>query len=54
MGVELASMGITEPKEGDELIQFTEPKKGTYKKLIVRDGRLVGGILMGDISRLPI
>lgn len=52
MGVELASMGITEPEEGgDELIQFTEPRKGTYKKLIVRDGRLVGGILMGDISK---
>ena len=52
MGVELASMGITEPKEErDETIQFTEPKRGTYKKLIVRDGRLVGGILMGDISK---
>ena len=52
MGVELASMGITEPKEeGDEVIQFQEPKKGTYKKLIVRDGRLVGGILLGDISK---
>ena len=43
MGVELASMGITEPKEPrDEIIQFQEPHKGTYKKLIVRDGRLVG------------
>ena len=52
MGVELASMGITEPKEPrDEIIQFQEPSKGTYKKLIVRDGRLVGGILMGDISK---
>jgi NAD(P)H-nitrite reductase large subunit len=51
MGVELASMGITEPIGGDELIQFAEPKKGTYKKLIVRDGHLVGGILMGDISK---
>lgn len=52
MGVELASMGITEPAdERDEIVQFTEPKKGTYKKLIVRDGRLVGGILMGDISK---
>ena len=52
MGVELASMGITEPKdERDEIIQFQEPKKGTYKKLIVRDGRLVGGILLGDISK---
>jgi bacterioferritin-associated ferredoxin len=51
MGVELASMGITEPIGGDELIQFAEPKKGTYKKLIVRDGHLVGGIFMGDISK---
>ncbi len=52
MGVELASMGITEPaEERDEVIQFTEAKRGTYKKLIVRDGRLVGGILMGDISK---
>ena len=52
MGVELASMGITEAmEERDETIQFTEAKRGTYKKLIVRDGRLVGGILMGDISK---
>ncbi len=52
MGVELASMGITEPVEDrDETIQFTEARRGTYKKLIVRDGRLVGGILMGDISK---
>jgi nitrite reductase (NADH) large subunit len=52
MGVELASMGITEAvEERDETIQFTEAKRGTYKKLIVREGRLVGGILMGDISK---
>jgi nitrite reductase (NADH) large subunit len=52
MGVELASMGITEPvDEEDEVVQFTEPKKGTYKKLIIRNGRLVGGILLGDISK---
>jgi nitrite reductase (NADH) large subunit len=52
MGVEVASMGITNPEHADdELIQFTEPRKGTYKKLIVRAGRLVGGILMGDISK---
>lgn len=54
MGVEVASMGITDPtEEGDEVVQFTEPKKGTYKKLIVRNGRLVGGILLGDISKAP-
>jgi nitrite reductase (NADH) large subunit len=52
MGIELASMGINEPsEERDEVIQFSEPRKGTYKKLIVRDSRLVGSILMGDISK---
>jgi nitrite reductase (NADH) large subunit len=52
MGVELASMGITEARDDqDETIQFSEPRKGTYKKLIVRDGRLVGGILLGDIAK---
>jgi nitrite reductase (NADH) large subunit len=52
VGVELASMGVTEPQEPrDEVIQFQEAARGTYKKLIVRDGRLIGGILMGDISK---
>ena len=52
MGVELASMGLTDPEhEKDEIVQFTEPSKGTYKKLIIRDGRLIGAILLGDISK---
>jgi len=54
MGVEVASMGITEPSEaGDEVVQFTEAKKGTYKKLIIRNGRLVGSILLGDLRKAP-
>jgi len=52
MGVEVASMGVVEPQTPeDEVVQFSEPKRGTYKKLIIRDGRLVGGILLGDISK---
>ena len=52
MGVEVASMGIVDPQDPqDEVIQFSDAKRGTYKKLIVRDGRLVGGILLGDISK---
>jgi nitrite reductase (NADH) large subunit len=54
MGVEVASMGVTEPTDdGDEVVQFTEPKKGTYKKLIIRNGRLIGSILLGDIRKAP-
>ncbi len=52
MGVEMVAMGVVDPvDERDEIIQFIEPKKGTYKKLIIRDGRLAGGILLGDISK---
>ena len=52
IGIEIASMGVAEPEdERDEIVQFTEPRKGTYKKLIIRDGRLIGEILLGDISK---
>jgi nitrite reductase (NADH) large subunit len=53
MGVELASMGITDPsEEDDEVVQFSEPKKGRYKKLVIRKGRLAGAIMMGDLSKV--
>lgn len=52
LGVELASMGVTEvADEHDEVVQYSEPKRGIYKKLIVRDGKLAGAILLGDLSR---
>jgi nitrite reductase (NADH) large subunit len=52
MGVEVASLGVADPQfPEDEVIQFSDAKRGTYKKLIIRDGRLVGGILLGDIGK---
>ena len=56
MGVELASMGITEPDRRRATRSSSSPSrsKGTYKKLIIRDGRLVGGILLGDISKAAV
>ena len=52
MGVELASMGVTEPEdERDEVVTFAEPKRGTYKKLIIRDGILIGAMMLGDLSK---
>ena len=51
-GVELASMGAIEPSEEfDEVVQFSEPRKGTYKKVLIRDGHLIGAILLGDIGK---
>src|SRR6202158_5852076 len=38
-------------KNRDEVVNFTEPRRGTYKKVIIRDGRLMGGILLGDSGK---
>jgi nitrite reductase (NADH) large subunit len=52
MGVELASMGaIAGDGEDEDIVLFMEPRRGVYKKLIIRDGMLAGGILMGEISK---
>jgi nitrite reductase (NADH) large subunit len=51
MGVELASMGLVAGDEHEDVVVFMEPRRGVYKKLIIRDGVLAGGILMGEISK---
>ncbi len=49
MGLELASMGVAaRPEPTDEVVQWVEPSRGRYKKLVIRDGKLVGAILLGE------
>jgi ferredoxin-nitrite reductase len=53
-GVDLAVMGDKEPvEEEDEVVSYAEPSRGIYKKLIVRNNRLVGAILLGDGAVVP-
>jgi nitrite reductase (NADH) large subunit len=50
-GVEVASMGEFDPREAeDEVVQVIEPKRGVYRKLVIRDDRLAGAVLVGDSS----
>ena len=51
LGIDLASMGEIEARDDDEEIVYSEPKRGRYKKLIIRDGHLVGAILLGDLNQ---
>nr|WP_269205134.1 (2Fe-2S)-binding protein [Motilibacter aurantiacus] len=52
-GVDVAAMGLKEPEhEDDELVQFCEPRRGVYKTLIVREDRLVGATLLGDVRKV--
>lgn len=50
-GVDVATMGISEAeREEDDVLQIVQDRKDAYRKLIVRDSRLVGAILVGDTS----
>ncbi|MGW0479865.1 FAD-dependent oxidoreductase [Nonomuraea sp. NPDC003214] len=47
--VELAAMGETQlSDEHAEVVRFSHRARGTYRKLVIRDDRLVGAILLGD------
>ena len=52
-GVEVASMGLTEPeRETDEHIMFSEPGKGVFKSIVIRDDKIVGATLLGDSRKV--
>ena len=52
-GVDVAAMGLKGPEnDDDEFVQFVEPKHGVYKTLVVRDDKLVGATLVGDVSKV--
>ncbi len=53
MGIDLAVMGEKDPAEGDEVVSYSEPSRGIYKKLIVRNDRLAGAIVLGDAAVAP-
>src|SRR5262249_20831405 len=48
MGVDLTSMGeVNKPVPDAEVVTHLDSVQGVYKKLVVRDGRLLGAILLG-------
>ena len=55
MGVDLMSLGEKEATlPTDEVIVYREPNRGIYKKLIVRDNKLYGAILLGDAGAADV
>lgn len=51
MGVDIFSAGSIDDKEpGVEVVRYEDPALGAYKKLLIRDNRLVGMILVGDVE----
>jgi nitrite reductase (NADH) large subunit len=52
-GVEVASMGIQEPeRDTDEHIVFSEPSRGVFKSIVIRDEKIIGATLLGDSRKV--
>lgn len=49
-GVNVFSAGQFMGGDGSEEIVLSDPGLGTYKKLVLRDGRLTGAVLFGDTA----
>lgn len=46
-------MGLKAPElPDDEFVQYSEPRHGVYKTIVIRDGKLVGATLLGDVSKV--
>nr|BFF23972.1 hypothetical protein GCM10025732_19370 [Glycomyces mayteni] len=45
-GIDLAAMGEV---DGDEVVSFADPRRGTYARLVIdAEGRLAGAVMLGD------
>jgi nitrite reductase (NADH) large subunit len=49
-GVSVFSAGDFLGTDGSEAIMLSDVRRGTYKKLVVAEGRLVGAVLVGDTA----
>jgi nitrite reductase (NADH) large subunit len=50
-GVNIFSVGaLAAADAGDEELALHDPRRGVYKKLVLRDGRIVGCVLYGDVA----
>ncbi|MBC9716143.1 NAD(P)/FAD-dependent oxidoreductase [Streptomyces sp. TRM66268-LWL] len=48
--LDLATFGDPSIREGDDVIRLTDATRRTYRKVVVRDDRLVGGVLLGELG----
>jgi ferredoxin-nitrate reductase len=50
MGVDLFAAGRAQPLEGEEELLSLDSRRGRYRKLVLAEDRLVGAVLLGDLS----
>jgi NAD(P)H-nitrite reductase large subunit len=53
-GQAIVSQGIVEPEPGDEVRVRESPEHLIYQKLVLRNQRLIGAVMVGDISAVGL
>jgi nitrite reductase (NADH) large subunit len=49
-GIDLFSAGQFQGGDGCEEVVFQDPSRGVYKKVVLKDGRVAGAVLVGDAA----
>ncbi len=50
-GIDVASLGVVKPElSTDQTVQIFEEHRSSYRKLIIREGKLIGAQLVGDTT----
>jgi nitrite reductase (NADH) large subunit len=52
-GVRVFSAGAIDDEARDEVISLEDTAVGVYKRVLIRDGRVRGAVLVGDLSTAP-
>jgi len=54
--LDVAVLGDPEHEEalGGEVVEMSNPVRGSHRKLVIRDGRIVAGALVGDLNRIGL
>jgi NAD(P)H-nitrite reductase large subunit len=54
--LDVAVLGDPEAEllEGGDVVEMSNPVRGSHRKLVVRDGRIVAGALVGDLNRIGL
>ncbi|NYI99350.1 NAD(P)H-nitrite reductase large subunit [Nocardioides thalensis] len=55
-GLDVAVLGDPEREtlDGGDVVEMSNPVRGSHRKLVVRDGRIVAGAFVGDLHRIGL
>lgn len=55
-GLDVAVLGDPEHEvlNGGDVVEMSNPVRGSHRKLVIRDGRIVAGALVGDLNRIGL